>query len=73
MKRNITFSADELVIGRAREMARRQKTPLNIVFRRWIEAYAAAADSADKYDQVMEKLRYAKAGRRFSREELNER
>ena len=72
MLKNITFSADEELISKAREKAREEKTTLNLVFRRWLEQYAKRKKE-NELDQVMEKVDYAVAGRKFTRDEMNER
>jgi len=71
--KNVTLSADEDVIERARLMARSRRTTLNAAFREWLVQYTAKAGSAREFDGLMERLRHVRAGRRFSREEMNER
>ena len=46
---------------------------LNEVFRVWLESYAAQPGGARGYDEVMARLGHVRAGRKFSREEANER
>lgn len=72
MLKNITFSAEEELISKAREMAREEKTTLNAVFRRWLEQYALRKKEHE-LDQVMEKVDYAVIDKKFTRDELNER
>ncbi|MBW1881362.1 MAG: hypothetical protein JRJ84_23650, partial [Deltaproteobacteria bacterium] len=50
MARNITLSADEVLIERARARARQQQTSLNAVFRRWLESYAAEQGARESYE-----------------------
>lgn len=69
----MTFSADERVIDMAREKAREEKRSLNDAFREWLERYARASDPGRKYRELMKKLSYVEPGRKFSREEMNER
>lgn len=73
--RNVTFSADERLIDAARERARQERTTLNEQFRRWLEGYATSGDRAREALRVIEDLRATvrTGGRRFTREELNER
>lgn len=71
--RNITLSADEKVIERARERARAERSTLNEQFRRWLERYAAQNSQAETYDGLMRRLGHARTGRRFTRDEANER
>lgn len=71
--KNITLSADAGLIERARERARKQKTALNAAFREWLERYAGDGSAADDYDQLMKELRHVRAGRKFTRDEMNAR
>lgn len=73
MKR-ITFSAEAYLIDAARERARREGTTLNAVARRWLEEYGRREDP----EQAMSALRdlqqpHSTGGRRFTRDEMNER
>jgi hypothetical protein len=71
--RNVTLSADDALIERARERARRERTTLNEVFRAWLARYAGTGGRSAEFDALMQRLSYARAGRRFTRDELNER
>jgi hypothetical protein len=71
--KNVTLSADEALLERARERARREHSTLNEQFRRWLAEYAAAEDRVDAYARVMESLASVRAGRRFTRDERNAR
>ncbi len=73
MLKNVTLSAEEEIIHQAREKARREHTTLNEQFRRWLERYVKTDRLAPRYAEMMEQLAYADPGRRFTREELNER
>ena len=73
MVKNITLSADELLIRAAREKAAREKRSLNTAFRQWLRRYVAQDNAAGTYDDIMQRLGTARAGRKFSREEMNER
>jgi len=79
MLKNITFSADETLIREARRQAALQNTTLNQLFREWLEQYIVQQDSEARqqaiarYDALMRRLGHVNAGRKFTREELNER
>lgn len=73
MLKNITFSAEEELILKAREKAVSEKTTLNVAFRRWLKQYSQRDRVAEEYDQVMESLNHVYSGRKFSRDEMNER
>jgi hypothetical protein len=72
--KNITLSADEDVIERARAVAHSQHTTLNAMFREWLDQIASTSGSAEKYEALMKRLSYVDFGdRRFTRDEMNER
>lgn len=71
--RNITLSADDRLIDQAREIARSQHKTLNQAFREWLESYVGPNDAGAKYDALMKRLSYVNVGRKFTREEMNER
>ena len=73
--RNITLSAADLLIDRAREKARAQGVTLNDEFRKWLASYVEAQDgqtAVDRFRSVMQALPAVDAGRSFSRDEMNE-
>jgi hypothetical protein len=72
--KNITLSAEEHLIEEARSVARSRRTTLNAAFREWLVQFTAQPSSAREIDTLMRRLKYVKTGgRRFSRDELNER
>jgi hypothetical protein len=71
--KNITFSADEDLVERARARAAEEKTTLNIRFRQWLERYAGPTASVEEYRRLMKRLESVNAGRKFSRDEMNSR
>ena len=75
MMKNITLSADEALIEAARERARAERTTLNAEFRRWLAEYARQEQQADEAMRWVEQLRdrVRTRGRRFTRDEMNER
>lgn len=73
MLRNVTFSAEERLIQKARSRAMLEHQSLNALFRKWLEEYAKNQDEGIDYRQIMKKLSYVTVGRKFSRDELNER
>ncbi len=72
MLKNITLSADAEMIELARQKAREEKTTLNTYFRLWLKQYTQRNNDLN-YKEIMKKLDYAKAGRKFTRDEMNER
>jgi hypothetical protein len=72
MLKNITLSADERLIVKARKKASSEHTTLNAKFRQWLENYTiSGADHA--YKNLMEQLSYARPVGRYTRDDLNER
>jgi hypothetical protein len=73
MNRNITLSAEEKLIQRAREKATRDQSTLNAQFRLWLERYVNTELTADDYASLMQRLSYVSSGKAFTRDEFNER
>ena len=73
--KNITLSADQQLIEAARAKARASNRTLNDEFRDWLAEYVARNDIADRAVHVMEHVaQYAATnGRRFTRDEMNDR
>lgn len=72
MLKNITLSAEEKLIKLAREKAARENSTLNSQFRAWLERYVSTERKLLDYDSLMDQLAYAKPGKKFSRDEMNE-
>ena len=74
MLKNITFSADEEIIAKAREIAEGQGTTLNEQFREWLKHYAAREERRAAIEKMFEEMGDLNlGGRKFTREEMNER
>ena len=75
MLRNITLTAEDALIDRARAIAAENHTTLNVAFREWLAAYVAGQDRAEveRFRSVMAQLGGADPGRAFNRDEMNER
>jgi hypothetical protein len=71
--KNITLSADEQLIDQARLLAQSQHKTLNAMFREWLQQLTSQSGSTQEYDALMKRLRHVQAGRRFTRDEMNER
>jgi hypothetical protein len=71
--KNITFSADESAIERAREVAHSEHRALNDAFREWLVQYGSRRVSVAEVQELYNSLRHVNAGRKFTREEMNER
>jgi hypothetical protein len=73
VRQNITFNADKADIEMAREEAQAQNTTLHELFRDWLKGIAGRKRRAQEYLALMDQLRHVDAGRKFTREEMNER
>ena len=73
MLKNITFSADPELIRLAKEKAIREKSTLNHQFRSWLERYVSTERRLIDYETLMAQLDHVVPGRKFSRDEMNER
>ncbi len=73
--KNITLSADESLIEAARARAQAEGTTLNEKFRLWLDGYVGRRQQADAAVATIRALRgrLATGGRKFTREEMNER
>ena len=73
--KNITLSADERLIEEAREKARQEHTTLNEQFRRWLADYVGRRERAERAMRTIDELRKTvrTGGRKFTRDEMNER
>lgn len=71
--KNVTLSADQDLIEQARLVARSQRRTLNGAFREWLLHYTARPGSAGDVDSLMKRLRHVRAGRHFTRDEMNDR
>lgn len=71
--KNITLSADADLIEKARQVARSEHKTLNAAFREWLETYTSRSGNVQEFDALMKRLQHIRPGRRFSRDEMNER
>lgn len=72
--KNITLSAPEELIEQARKKATLNGTTLNNEFREWLRSQSTSGKTrSDKYKQLLNSLKYVDAGKKFTREEMNER
>ena len=73
--KNITLSADDKLIEAARERARAEQTTLNEQFRRWLADYVRQEQQTESAMALIEELRgqVRTGGRKFTRDEVNER
>ncbi len=73
--KNITLSADNGLIEEARRIAVARSTTLNAEFRRWLADYVGRKQQAERAMATIRELQaiYKTGGRKFTREEMNER
>jgi hypothetical protein len=73
--KNIILSADADLIDAAQKRAAAEGTTLDALFRRWLAEYVERGRQADKAMAAIRELRetIGTGGRRFTRDEINER
>jgi len=75
MLKNITLSAEERDIALARKRASEEHTTINELFREWLAEYARRDQLVEEAMAAIDELTGLVhiGGRKFSREEMNER
>ncbi len=73
MKKNITLSADDWLIQKARKKAQHEHVTLNQRFREWLLRYISLGRNSDEIEDLFKELNYADPGKKFTRDEMNER
>jgi hypothetical protein len=71
--KNVTLSANEDVLRKAKNKAQNNNTTLNSLFRKWLDDYTRDRNLALELERFLIKTEYAEAGRGFTRDEFNER
>lgn len=67
------LTAEKETLEDARRAAQTENRTLEEVMRELLEKYAAGIERGRRFDAVMEQMKYVNAGRKFTREEMNER
>lgn len=70
---NVTFRIQEDMLRKAREKAVRERKSLNNLVNQWLKSYSVAQDAAFDVHKYLNRVRGVKIGRKFTREEMNER
>jgi hypothetical protein len=75
--KNITFSAKEEAIEKARKVAIRQHRTLNELFREWLDGIDTEAikdeTATSRLNALWEQTNYLRVGKKLSHDEMNER
>jgi hypothetical protein len=72
--KKVTFSVEEQLIKKAREVARAQNRTLNAAFREWLVDFTEPARNAEQFTVLMKRLRqHVRAKPPYTRDEMNER
>ena len=72
--KKITFSADENLIEAARRRAAEEHTTLNEQFRLWLKNYVGREQQVARAMRTIRELQgQLRVGRKFTRDEMNER
>lgn len=71
--KNITLSADERLLEKAREKARLEHRSFNDAFRAWLAEWTGSVDRVADYDAMMNQLESRESRGPYTRDEMNER
>ena len=72
--KNITLSADEALIEKARAKAAADQTTLNQLFRNWLAEYTQRRTATrEEIDAILDKYSYFRVGKMPTRDEMHER
>jgi len=71
--REIIFRAVQPTIERAREVARSEGRTLEAAFREWLDWYASRNVTREEIEALYRSLKHVHGGRKFTRDEMNER
>ena len=72
--KNVTLSADDELIERARRQAKAHHTTLNQAFREWLADYTRRESDEKAIDALYQRLSHVNlGGRKYTRDEMNER
>ena len=70
--KNVTLSADEGLIEKARACALEQKSTLNALFRLWLSDLVKQREAEERLKELDLRLGYVRSGGKFTREQMNE-
>lgn len=73
MYKNITFSLDDALIFKARQKASGEKKSLSAIIKEWLLRYVGQETAVGSYELLMKQLDQVKSGKKFTREDMNER
>ena len=70
MQTNVTVSAEDTLIERAKERARKENKTLEGLFNEWLHQYIDNLDinPAKEFEDFMDRVKYTNPGRTFARE-----
>jgi len=71
--KNITLSAEEDLIERARDVARSRHTTLNSAFREWLQHFTAGDGDSSGFDALMQQISHIDSAGPYTRDEINSR
>ena len=73
MLKNITLSAEDVLIKKAREKAQTEQRTINGLFREWLKKYINQTKTHNNFEEFMNQANYARPGKKLTREEMNAR
>ena len=71
--KNVTLSADEGLIEKARACALERKSTLNALFRLWLSDLVKQREAEERLKELDLRLGYVRSGGNFTRDQMNER
>lgn len=71
--KNVTFRIQEDMLRKAREKAGKEKKSLNNLVNQWLKNYSGVQDETFDVGKYLDRIKGVKIGRKFTREEMNER
>ena len=73
MSQDVVISIEESLLAEAKSRAASEHLSIDQLMYQWLAEYVAGKKRIERYRELMERLSYVEAGRKFTREEMNER
>jgi hypothetical protein len=73
MSRDVIISVEEGLLAEAKSRAASEHLSIDTLVQKWLAEYVAGKQRVERYRELMQRLSYVSAGRKFTREEMNER
>ena len=73
MSRDVVISVEEELLAEAKSRAASDHQTIDQIMCRLLAEYVERKDRVERHRELMQRLSYVSAGRKFTREEMNER